>query len=63
MLPYFTDFAAVSASSVKSNTIGQRNAAADWLATILELSKSKLPNALIEQVSSHNLFRGCYISS
>lgn len=50
MLPYFADFAAVSASSGRGNALGQRRACADWLSAILELAKSKLPNALIEQV-------------
>ena len=51
LLPYFADFAAVSGSSGKPNAIGQRKAAADLIASIVELSKSKLPNSLIEQAS------------
>jgi hypothetical protein len=53
MLPYFADFAAVSGSSGKPGGVEQRQAAAEWLGAILELAKSKLPNAITEQVSSN----------
>lgn len=50
MLPYLADFATVSASSSKPGTRQKRTAASNWLSVVLDKSKSRLPNSVIEQV-------------
>ena len=50
MLPALADFAAVSATSTKPGTREKRAAAIDWISALVSKAKSRLPNAVVEQV-------------
>jgi hypothetical protein len=52
MLPYLADFAAVSATSGRAGMKEKREAAGEWIAAIVDKSKSRLPNSVLEQVRS-----------
>jgi hypothetical protein len=50
MLPALAEFAAMSAASSRPGTREKRAAAAEWISSLVGKAKSRLPNAVIDQV-------------